>query len=320
MTTPAAPDLLATRTPEHRGTRRWSDVLVLWVAAVAAQALILFLLAQYQLQQVQAMHAEVVASLIGQEKLEAAAQWAAEPAYLYYPTAALVQFALVGLAVVITAWVGRRPLAWLVPFGVALASIAPAYTSRGPLVPQPISELGDTSLWGALGVAPAQNSVEGVPTWPLLLGVAVQTALLLLPLVAAPMRRAPLSMAVAARRAALPTVAVAILAVATIQYPSTDDLMRMPVAIALVGLLAAGIATGAGSPWLRLPAAVLAPAFVGPFVIPIDTTDALQDAVLGVGVAVGAAVIVLGTLATPWVDAQLAALRHRSGPEVPAAV
>ena len=41
---------------ETPGSRRWLDVAALWVAAVSAYALILFLLAQFQMQRMQALY------------------------------------------------------------------------------------------------------------------------------------------------------------------------------------------------------------------------------------------------------------------------
>lgn len=292
-----------------RGVRRWTDVVVLWVAAVAAQALILFLLAQYQLQQLLTWENQVVVDLVRRGQLDAAAEWSAEPDYLYYPTGALVVFGLVGLAVVVVAAVGRRSLALAMPVMVAIASLAPAYNSRGPAVPQPLSDLQDGYSWGALAVGPAQAQAETASPWPLLLGVAVQTGLLLLPLVAAPRARADLSLVAAVRRSALPTLAVAIVAVAAIPFPTSTELVRVPAAVALIGVVAAAIATGLGPLWFRLSAAVVVPGILGPVILPMPGHDAGTTVVTGIAVGLGAGLIALGTLATPWIDGRLRALR-----------
>ena len=268
MTTSASPTVDAVDGARRDGTRtdsrRWTDVLVLWAAAVGAQALILFLLAQYQLQQVLAWENQVVVDLVRRGNVEAAATWSTSPDFLSYPAGALVLFALVGLAMIAVAWTGRLSLAWAVPALVAVASIAPAYNSRGPAIPQPLSERGgDQASWGVLVVGPAQANAETASPWPLLLGIVVQTALLVLPLVAAPRRPAVVPLVAAARRAALPTVAVAILAMASLPFPSTTDLVRVPAAVALLGLVAGAVATGRGPAWLRLPIAVLAPSVLG---------------------------------------------------------
>ena len=218
------------------GSRRWLDVAVLWVAAVSAYALILFLLAQFQMQQLQAWEMEQLVTALRDGNLEQAAVYGASPLVFVYPTGMVVNFALVGLAVVALAWTGRRALAWALPFAMALVSISPAYSSTGPSVPHPLSGGDQGTLWGSLVLQPAMGSVESVATWPLLLGVAVQTSLLLLPLVAAPARRAAVPLASAARRAVIPTAAVAVVALASIEFPSTDELYRVPGARSYWGL------------------------------------------------------------------------------------
>ena len=112
------------------GSRRWVDAGALWLVAVGAQALILFLLAQYQLQQAQTFKLQTVVGLISDGDLSSAQRYGAETDFLYYPTEVLIQFALVGLAIVMLAWVGRRSLAWTLPFGIAALSISPAYVSQ----------------------------------------------------------------------------------------------------------------------------------------------------------------------------------------------
>lgn len=283
---------------------------MLWVAAVAAQALVLFLLAQFALQQQLAWDSELIATLLSRNEVEAAESLAAQPAYLVFPASVLVIFALVGLAVLALAWVGRRTLAWLLPFGIALASIGPAYRSPGASAPQPISELRSDWLgWGSLVSGPSPD-LTTASTWPLLLGVAVQTALLLLPLVAAPVVRAEVSLTRAVQLAAIPTAVLVIVSLAFTPYPGPADLYRLPLAAAAVGLIAGAMTTGVGTPWLRLPASVLVPAVTGLTVITLEPTDALQGVVHAALVATGALWVVLGTLVVPELTPEK--LRRRS--------
>jgi hypothetical protein len=297
--------------------KRWSDALVLWVAALAAQALVLFLLAQFTLQQQLAWDSELISVAISRGDVEAAESLASQPAYLLFPASVLVVFGLVGLAVLALAWTGRRTLAWLLPFGIALASIGPAYRSPGSSAPQPISELRSDWLgWGSLVAAPTQE-LSSASTWPLLLGVGVQTALLLLPLVAAPVRRAEVPLSTAVRWAAVPTAVLMIVSLAFTPYPGADDLYRLPLAAAAVGLLAGAMATGVGTPWLRLPASVLVPAVTGLTMITLEPTDALQGVVHGALIATGALWIVLGTLVAPELTPDRLRRRHGSVVDVP---
>ena len=101
------------------------------------------------------------------------------------------------------------------------------------------------------------------------------------------------------RWAAVPTAALMIASLALTPYPGDSDLYRLPLAAATVGLLAGAIATGVGTPWLRLPASVLVPAVTGLTMITLEPTDALQGVVHAALVAIGALWVVLGTLVAP---------------------
>jgi hypothetical protein len=304
---------------ESPGTRRWLDVGVLWVAAVGAQALIIFLLAQFQLQQGQAWTLDQIASALRAGDIERADGLGSSPWSFVYPTELLIRFSLVGLAVIALAWTGRRALAWALPFAVAIVSISPAYWGHGALAPHPLGEGADWNLWGSLVLRPATPNVDGVPTWPLVLGVAVQTALLLLPLVAAPARHAVVTMASAFRRAAIPTAAVALVVMASVEYPSVDELYRVPGAALVLGFVAGAVATGAGSAMARIPAAIAVPAIIGPILLSNFSDNTRQYVLLSLAIACGAAFIVLGTLAAPRVHERFTTLRH-ADPAVPASV
>jgi hypothetical protein len=281
------------------GSRRWVDAWALWLVAVGAQALVLFLLAQYQLQQLQTLKMREVVDLIARGELASARRYAAQPDYFFYPTEILVQFALVGVAVILLAWTGRRALAFALPVALVAVSIGPAYVSQGPTSVTPIGEGGDWSLWASLVLLPGSEQPGNASTWPLLLGVVVQTVLLLLPLIAAPTRQPAVPLSTAVGWAAIPATFVAVIALATLEFPSANQLYTVPLAGFFLTLLAGAIATGAGGTWQRLGAAVAAPAFIAPIVMPIDTTNTRQDVALGLMVAAVSALLVLAILALP---------------------
>jgi hypothetical protein len=281
------------------GSRRWVDAWALWLVAVGAQALVLFLLAQYQLQQLQTLKMREVVDLIARGELASARRYAAQPDYFFYPTEILVQFALVGVAVILLAWTGRRALAFALPVALVAVSIGPAYVSQGPTSVTPIGEGGDWSLWASLALLPGSEQPGNASTWPLLLGVVVQTVLLLLPLIAAPTRQPAVPLSTAVGWAAIPATFVAVIALATLEFPSANQLYTVPLAGFFLTLLAGAIATGAGGTWQRLGAAVAAPAFIAPIVMPIDTTNTRQDVALGLMVAAVSALLVLAILALP---------------------
>lgn len=281
------------------GSRRWVDAWALWLVAVGAQALILFLLAQYQLQQLQTLKMREVVDLIARGELASARRYGAQPDYFFYPTEILVQFALVGVAVILLAWTGRRALAFALPVALVAVSIGPAYVSQGPTSVTPIGEGDDWSLWASLVLLPGSEQPGNASTWPLLLGVVVQTVLLLLPLIAAPTRQPAVPLSTAVRWAAIPATFVAVIALATLEFPSANQLYTVPLAGFFLTLLAGAIATGAGGTWRRLGTAVAVPAFIAPIVMPIDTTNTRQDVALGLMVAAVSALLVLAILALP---------------------
>ncbi len=315
----AIPDaVVRASSPSDRGgrPRRWADAGILWAAAVGAQALILFLLAQFQLQQSQTLKMQQVVELIARGDLASARRYGAEPDYFYYPTEVLVQFALVGLAVVLLAWTGRRALAWALPLTIAVVSIGPAYVSQGPTSVMPIGEGDDWYLWASLVLPPGTERPGDASTWPLLLGVVVQTVLLLLPLIAAPVRHASVPLTTALRWAALPATVVAVVALATLELPSTRQVYAVPLTAFLLTLLAGVIATGAGGTWQRLTAAVAVPAFIAPIVMPIDTTNIRQDVGLGLIVAAVSALVLLGMFALPTLRRRIHEWRTHAGDAV----
>ena len=298
--------------PEGR-PRRWTDAGILWAGAVGSQALILFLLAQFQLQQLQTLKMREVVDLIARGDLVSARRYGAQPDYFYYPTEILVQFALVGVAVILLAWTGRRAFAFALPVALVAVSIGPAYVSQGPTSVAPIGEGDDWNLWASLVMLPGSEQPGDASTWPLLLGVVVQTALLLLPLIAAPARQPAVPLSTAVRWATLPATFVAVIALATIEFPSANQLYTVPLAGFLLTLLAGAIATGAGGTWQRLAAAVAVPAFIAPIVMPIDTTNTRQDVGIGLIAAAVSALVLLAMFALPVVRHRLHEWRERGG-------
>jgi hypothetical protein len=167
------------------------------------------------------------------------------------------------------------------------------------------------SEWGlwASALEPDGWLGESPPAGPLYLGLAVQLGLLLTPLIAAPARSAVVPLARAVRRAALPAAFVAIAALALIQFPSTDELYAVPLMALGLSVVAAAIVTGAGALWLRVPAAILVPAFIHPALVEDGPHYLGPTTVQMLMVACGSSVVVLGTLAAPKAHSILMRIR-----------
>ena len=287
------------------GSRRWLDVAVLWVAAVSAYALILFLLAQFQMQRVQAWEMEQIVSALRDGNRLQANMYGDSSLAFYYPTSLLVQFAVIGLAVIATAWMGRRAVAVALPLAVTLASLAPAYWTEGSLAPHPLGE-DDLGLWGSLVSEPAMRSYSALPLWPLLLGSAVQITLLLLPLIAAPPIRANLPSKEVAVRAAIPAAALATIALAFIPAPTAQEIFRAPLVALVLSLLVTSLASGRGPISLRIGAAIAIPTALAPIVLSTSLDNAAQGWVLAAATAVGTVFVLTITAGLSW-------LRNRFG-------
>ncbi len=264
---------------------------MLWVAAVSAYALILFLLAQFQMQRMQAWDMEQIVSALRAGNVEQATMYGDSSLAFYYPTSVLVQFAVIGLAVIGTAWMGRRALAAALPLAVTLASLAPAYWGESSVAPHPLGE-DDLGLWGSLVSEPAMRSYSALPLWPLLLGSAVQITLLLLPLIAAPPIRSNLPAKEVVLRAAIPAAALATIALAFVPAPSAQEIFRGPLVALVLSLLVTALASGRGPISLRIGAAVAIPTVLAPIVLSTSLDNAAQGWALAAATA-GAAVFVL---------------------------
>lgn len=284
---------------EQSGNRQWLDVAVLWVAAVSAYALILFLLAQFQLQRMQAWDMEQIASALRAGNIEQATMYGDSSLAFYYPTSLLVQFAVIGLVVIATAWMGRRAIAVALPLAVTIASLAPAYWGDGSFAPHPLGE-NDMNLWGSLVSEPAMNSYNTLPLWPLLLGSAVQLTLLLLPLVAAPPSRAMLSAKEVLYRSAIPAAALATVALALVDAPSAEEIFRAPLVAVVLSVLVTALASGRGPIRLRIGAAVAIPTVLAPIVLSTSLDNAAQGWMLAVAAAAGSVFVLTITAALTW--------------------
>jgi len=292
--------------------RRWLDVAALWVAAVSAYALILFLLAQFQMQRMQAWDMEQIVSALRDGNVERAAMYGTDPITLLYPTTVLVQFAVIGLTVIATSWLGRRAIAVAVPLAVTLASVAPAYWGEGSLAPHPLGE-SDWNSWGSLANEPAMVSYSSLPLWPLLLGSAVQVSLLLLPLIAAPPVRASLPAKEVVFRAAIPAAALATIALTFVPAPSAQEVFRAPLVALVLSLLVTALASGRGPITLRIGAAVAIPTALAPIALSTSLDNAAQGWVLAASAAGGAVFVLTISTGLAW-------LRKRFGSTQGAAI
>jgi hypothetical protein len=102
---------------------------------------------------------------------------------------------------------------------------------------------------------------------------------------------------------------VAIAALALIQFPSTDELYAVPLMALGLSVVAAAIVTGAGALWLRVPAAILVPAFIHPALVEDGPHYLGPTTVQMLMVACGSSVVVLGTLAAPKAHSILMRIR-----------
>lgn len=299
------------------GRRRWLDVAVLWVAAVSAYALILFLLAQFQTQRMQAWEMEQIVSALRDGNPEQAAMYGSDPMTLLYPTSVLVQFAMLGLAVIATAWMGRRAIAVALPLAVTLASVAPAYWGEGSPAPHPLGE-NDWNTWGSLVGEPAIASYSALPVWPLMLGSAVQVALLLIPLIAAPPVRANLLAKDVVLRAAIPAAALATIALAFVPAPSAQEIFRAPLVAFVLSLLVTALASGRGPITVRIGAAVAIPAVLAPIVLSTSLDSSAQGWALAAVAAGGAIFVLTLTSALTWLRGRFGSTRGAAIEPAPA--
>ena len=261
--------------------------------------MILYLLAALQRQQIQAADLALLTRALRDGNTEQVAAITSNPSHwLQYPTALLAQFAVVGLVVIACAWLGRRTLAVAVPIVVALGSLAPAHWGDGPQTPHPIGE-DDSGLWGGLAregwnVGTTGRPDNGVlPTWPLWLGIAVQTMLLVLPLVAVPRARsAPLPSRDALLRAAVPAAVMCVGAIALVPAGSSGELVQAAIVASSLAYLVTFLMVGDRPRLVRLTLAVIIPAVVAPILLETRLDTSGQGALLALVVGVMAVIVV----------------------------
>lgn len=254
--------------------RGWGRVVALWAGSVAAFGVILYLLAALQRQQLHAADLARLTRALREGNSEQVAVSASSLGYgLQFPTTLLVQFAVLGLVVVVCAWLGRRGLAVAVPVAAVLASLAPAYWGEGSQTPHPIGE-DDSGLWGGLARdggslgATGWSDYGAWPTWPLWFGIAVQTMLLLLPLAAAPRAgSAPLPSKDALLRAAVPAAVMGVAALAVVPAGSPGELIQAAVVAAALGYVVTFLMVGDRPRFARVALAAVVPAVTAPVLL-----------------------------------------------------
>ncbi len=271
----------------------WLRVVLVWAGAVAVFALVMYLLARGQLEDLRAHELGAMADAFRTGNLKQAAMYQSDPTLmLWYPTSVVIQFALLGLAVIATASMGRRSIAIAIPFVVLAASFAPAYWGEGGLAPQPLGHY-DNNLWAWLVSEPGMDKYAELPVWPLVLGSAVQVMLLLLPLVAAPAVKPLLSLSQVVARAIIPGLALAVLALALVPAPSADEIYRAPVLAIALAFFVTAITTGRGPVAVRLTAAVVIPAALTPIVLSTALDNNAQGVAFSAAAAAAAVVVLL---------------------------
>ena len=265
--------------------------MLLWAACVAGFALTVYLLARVQIEALRGWELDRLAAALRRGDLERAEVFQPDNLVFSFPTSIALQFALLGLAVIATAWLGRRAIAVALPFVVMLTSVAPAFWGDGAYVPTPLGE-NDLGIWTSLVMYSAGSSSAEWPVWPLVLGSVVQVVLLLLPLVAAPVVKPRFAVKKVAARAVLPALALAVLALALVPSPSSSELYRAPTVAIALAFFVVILSTGRGPLGVRLTAAVLIPTAIAPIVL----SSALDDTRAGVAftiVTAAASVITL---------------------------
>ena len=289
--------------------------MLLWAASVAVFALTLYLLARVQLETLRTWEMTGLAQALREGNLERAEAFAVDNIVLFFPTSVVTQFALLGLAVIATAWLGRRAIAVALPFVVFLTSFASAFWGEGASVPHPLGEY-DSSLWGSLVMKPAMGSYTELPLWPLILGSIVQLVLLLMPLIAAPAVKPLFAVRDVAARALIPALALAILALAMVPAPSSSELYRAPVVAIALAFFVVILSTGRGPLAVRLTAAIVVPTAIAPIVLSSALDDTGSGVAFTLATAAASIVVLLISFGLARLRSHLAA---REGADVVAA-
>jgi hypothetical protein len=278
----------------------WSRVFALWAAGVAVFGFVVLLLTKLQIEQLRAGQFAQQAAAYRDGHREFARLITGDVAFVY-PTSVVVQFAAVGLAVIVTAWLGRRVLAFALPLIVLVASVAPSYWGQSGASPQPLGQ-DDWGYWTSLALNPqlitdrwsGASVYRDLAVWPLILGALFQTVLWLVPLVIAPARQA---VSVPAKdvvvRAALPSAALALFVLALVPAPSGEAVYRAPLVAFAIGMSVIALATTPRPLAVRVTAAIIIPTVVAP----IALTDRLSNDGQGWAVAAATAAAAVLTLA-----------------------
>jgi hypothetical protein len=281
-------------------------VFVLWALGVTVYTIVVFLLTRYQLELLHTRDLANLAAALRDGDQPLVAMYSSDHQQLVYafPTTVVVQFAVMGLAVIATAWTGRRLLAIALPFVVLVGSLAPAWGAGG-LTVTPLGQ-EDWGFWASLTGAPWVVDGAGFAVWPLVLGSVLQTCFWLLPLIAAPMNKtAPLPAKDVVARATLPSAALAIVVLAIVSAPSGEGIYRAPLVAFGIGVVATALATVSRPAPVRLLIAVAVPAAV----VPIAHSNAFeQPAQLWAlaGATAACAVLILGlTALVSWIQQRI---------------
>jgi hypothetical protein len=268
--------------------------MLLWASAVSVYALVMFLLMRGQIEALRAWEQAAVADALRAGNVKQAAMYRPDDLVQLYPISVVTQFALLGLAVVATAWLGRKAIAVALPTVVMLTSFAPAYWGGGGLAPQPLGQ-DDVNVWAWLVSEPGVDNYAQLPVWPLVLGSVVQVTLLVLPLIAAPAVKPLLTGAHVAARAALPALALAVLALALVPAPSASELYRGPVVAVALALIVTALATGHGHPAVRIALSVVIPSVVASIVLSSALARADDGLAIASATATASVIVLLMT-------------------------
>ena len=247
-----------------RTRKRWSHALAAWLGCVLAFGLILQLATWWTLSREHARAVDRLVDAVATGDTQRArmladglTSWSWTVAF---PWLELAGFALVGLTVLALARAGSRWCAVALPFVFALVSIRElAFWQGGGLSPVPFGEMGgilDWSPWTMLLDDPSFGVTGTAPA--MLIGTAVQTVMLLIPLVLTPRMTPRIELSQVVQRLAVPAITVTGLG---LFFTSTDVFTGLRTTAAALTLVAlSGLLNAADtSRRLRIPAAIVLP-------------------------------------------------------------
>jgi hypothetical protein len=282
---------------------------------------VVLLLTKFQLEQIRSAEFAQQAAAYRDGRDELARLITGDLAFIY-PTSVVIQFAAAGLAIIATAWLGRRLLALALPFFVMVASIAPSYWGDGASAPQPLGQ-DDWGYWSSLALSPQMllerwggtHPYQHLTVWPLVLGSLFQVGLWCLPLIAAPATRiAALPWKVVIQRGLLPASVLALAVLAVVSPPTSEAIYRAPLVAFGIGLFATALATTARPFAVRVAAAILVPAVIAPIALSSALDNDQQGWALAVATAVSAGLALTLTTAQAWMRKHLTSRRTAEEP------